>query len=356
MEFYKKILITAIIVITAYVIWRLLKRKQSAMEEGFTLPTIIGIPSQDAELEALKNANLSTKIQNTKSLALGMPLLELCIKGSYNSAFTGNYINADMIKYVISRGCRFLDFEVYYIPDEKGNYIAQVGYGTDKAFMILESVNSIPLDTALLNVVANGFSQVSPNNADPIFINLRIKSANPEIYHAVAASIVENLGPKLHSGKVTNQTLLSELQGQVVIIIDKTINRNYAALSTCPAGVTNCYDLKQYTNMESGSETLKQLTYTDATTFCNYKINILDDSIHTDVKNLSLAVPDVLPATKTNPKLSDFIYHYGCQDVPFRFYYNDANLALYEEFFNDNKSAFVPLAAAMNYFNQFTTT
>jgi len=356
MDFYKKILITAIIVLTTYVIWRLLKRKQSVIDEGFTLPTIIGIPSQETELAALKNTTPSITIQNAKSLALGMPLIELCIKGSYNSAFTGNYMNADMIKYLMSRGCRFLDFEVYYIPDEKGNYIPKVGYGTDKAFMILESVNSIPLDTVLLNVIANGFSQTSPNNNDPIFINLRIKSTNSAIYSAVATSIVENLGPKLHTGKVTNQTALSELQGQIVIIVDKTVNLNYAALSACPASKTNCYDLTQYTNMESGSENLKRLSYTDVTTFCNYKINILDDNIHTDVKNLNIALPDVLPATTTNPKISDFIYHYGCQDVPFRFYYNDANLALYEQFFNDNKSAFVPLAAAMQYFNQFTTT
>jgi hypothetical protein len=59
-----------------------------------------------------------------------MELMQYCIKGSVNSAYSGQYISDEMVKYVLSRGCRFLDFEVYYLPigDDEDEKDEKTGY------------------------------------------------------------------------------------------------------------------------------------------------------------------------------------------------------------------------------------
>ena len=74
----------------------------------------------------------------------------------------------------------------------------------------------------------------------------------------------------------------------------------------------------------------------------------------TSVKNLYVIIPDSNTNKKyiKNPDYKQFVTDYGCQIVPFKFYNKDSQLTEYEKFFNDNKSACVPMALAMNYFRQ----
>jgi ABC-type transporter Mla subunit MlaD len=74
----------------------------------------------------------------------------------------------------------------------------------------------------------------------------------------------------------------------------------------------------------------------------------------TSVKNLYVIMPDANTNKKyiKNPNYKQFVTDYGCQIVPFKFYNKDAQLTEYEKFFNDNKSACVPMALAMDYFRK----
>ena len=74
----------------------------------------------------------------------------------------------------------------------------------------------------------------------------------------------------------------------------------------------------------------------------------------TSVKNLYVIMPDTNTNKKyiKNPDYKQFVTDYGCQIVPFKFYNKDAQLIEYEKFFNDNKSACVPMALAMDYFRK----
>lgn len=355
----KKILIAIIIIILTYIIWRFIKKRQSILyaieqqsKEHFSMPTLFGLPSQSTELGNLKNQN-AVKIQNISPEYSNLPLREYCIKGSFNTAYTGNYINLDMIEYVLSRGCRFLDFEVYYIKEDD-KYIPKVGFTKDNTFTLLESENSILLDNVLAAVVGNAFSNKSPNANDPLFINLRIKSKNNDVYKAVAGSIDYSLKSKLYDGTVTNNTNLSDIMGKIVIIVDRTINRDYKQYNSCNPRDNTCYDLTKYANMESGSETLNIVKYIEIMNQCNIPVNMLDSGLTTDVKKMRLALPDIIPANKQNPSLVDFITKYGCQIVPNRFYYNDNSLEKYEQFFDDNQSAFVPFSTALPYYRKMT--
>ena len=356
MNNYKKIIIIIIILLFICIVWQFNKYQLPRLIDNDTHIesfNLFGLPSQSSELDTLKSTD-KTSIKNVTKIYGNLPLREYCIKGSYNTAFTGHYINLDMIEYVLSRGCRFLDFEIYYIK-EKDIFMPKVGFSTDGTFTILESENSILLDNVLAAVVANAFSDKSPNNKDPLFINLRIKSNNPDVYKAVAKSIDYSILSKLFVGKVTNDTPLNKLMDSIVIIIDKTINRDYLQLSKCKKNDKTCYDLKNYTNMESGSETLNLVTYTYVTNQLYLPITVADDNISTDIKKMRLALPDAIPKTKENPDVVNFITKAGCQITPNRFYYNDKYLEKYEKLFNDNTSAFVPLAVALPYYHKLKT-
>jgi hypothetical protein len=367
MDFHKKILIAIIIIILTYVLWRLLKRRaelKSKIENfdlssitntiGSYVPTIAtSVPNQDDEFKSLKDTTYSTKVKNINPSIASMPLKEYCIKGSYNSAYTGNYINLEMVSYVLSRGCRFLDFEVFYI-NENNLTIPKVGVSIDPNYNTLMSNNSILLDNVLTTAVGGAFSSTSPNNQDPLFINLRIKSNNNEVYHAVAKSIDYALKSKLFNGKITDSTTLGEVMGQVVIVIDKTINRNYLDYAICETMDNTCYDLTNYINMESGSQLMNLIHYSELTNQCAIPINIADNNDQTDIKRIKLLMPDTITNQKSNVYYNPLVYKYGCQIVPYIYYYKDAELSNYEKFFNDNQSAIVPLSIALPYFQKLS--
>jgi len=365
MDLIKKILIATIIIILTYTLWRLIKRRNEIKSqiENFDMPTIIpSTPSPENELAAIKKNSTLLNIENINAKYAKLPLKEYCIKGSYNSAFTGHYVNLDMISYVLSRGCRYLDFEVFYMTENnltmpKVSVSIDPNYNTLVTQMTPTANRSILLDNVLSTSVASAFSDTSPNNKEPLFINLRIKSNNPNVYQAVAKSIENTITNKLYSGKITDSTKLSDIMGKVVLAIDKTININYLTYAVCTDhSDTTCYDLSNYINLESGSPLLKITHYSDVESQCNTPITILDDNLHTDVKQMKLLNPDMISNQKTNIYLNPMIYKYGYQIIPYLYYFNDSELVNYEKFFNDNASAFVRLSMAIPYFQKLSQT
>jgi hypothetical protein len=365
MDLIKKILIAIIIIILTYTLWRLIKRRNQIKSkiENFEVPKIIPFTSSpENELDAIKKNSNPVTIKDINIKYAKLPLKEYCIKGSYNSAFTGNYVNLDMISYVLSRGCRYLDFEVFYITENnltmpKVSVSIDPNYNTLVTQMTPPSNRSILLDNVLSTAVASAFSDTSPNNKDPLFINLRIKSNNPNIYQAVAKSIHGTIVSKLYKGKITDSTKLSDIMGKIVLVIDKTININYLTYAACSEpSDSNCYDLSNYVNLESGSQLMKLAHYSDIESQCNTPITILDDNLNTDVKQLKLLNPDMISNQKSNIYLNPMIYKYGYQIIPYLYSFNDSELSNYEKFFNDNMSAFVRLSIAIPYFQKLSQT
>lgn len=370
MDLFKKILIIIVIILFIYIVCRLLKSRvkveKEISKENFSL---FSDPTQN-ELNKLINSK-GVIIQNSDNEIL--PLKEYCIKSSYNTALTGNHVNLDMIKYVISRGCRFLDFEVFYIGqttlDINNNsittYTPQVAYSTDSTYTTINTENSILLDKVLTTVISNAFSSTCTNPKDPIFINLRIKSKNTDIYRAVAASIDNTIRERMYldtdstddpqpAKKVTNETVLSDINGKIIVCIDKTIVRNYKDYASCKLVKGPCYDLTNYINIETGSEDLNLIRYSDVMDQCVIPIKINDDNITTNVKTIKYVVPNSKNDNTQNPDISDFVLKYSAQISAFRFYINDSQLYQYEEFFDDNGSAFVPIAIAIPYFQKLS--
>lgn len=358
MDFTKKILIAIIIIILTYILWRLIKKRKdiNSNVENFDIssyiPTIVQtVPIAETEIKNLKDTQNSVNIQSINSKYANLPLKEYCIKASFNSAFTGNNVSLDMVSYVLSRGCRFLDFEVFFI-NEKNLTIPKVGVSNDPKFMTMISENSLLLDNVLTTALSSGFSSTSPNNNDPLFINLRIKSNNNDVYHAVAKSIDYSLKSKLFKGKIREETTMKDIMGKVVLIIDKTINRKYLDYAICEEMNNDCYDLTKYTNLESGSDVMNLIHYAEISNQCVIPINIADDNLRTDVKRIKLLIPDMLSNQKNNIYFNPMVYKYGCQIVPYLYYFKDNELLNYEKFFNVNQGGIVQLSIALQYFKK----
>lgn len=373
MSIIKKILILITFIIFLFILWRLLVirinlKKQFEKKENFNPMNILS-SSENKEI-SVNQSSLTNKIKNTNSNIFDLPLKELCIKASYNSACSGSYINLDMLKYIINRGVRYLDFEVFYVETDSKKKILKpvVAISTDPDFIALNSENYLLLDDILGSAVANAFSSPCPNQNDPLFINLRIKSNNRDVYKAVASSIDHSIKEKIYSDpenviytnmnageivnkaiRITKNTQLKDVMGSVIISVDKTIFPNYINHTSCSK--QPCYDLTNYTNIECGSEDMNLTLYSVVSPQKLLQIN--NDNRTTNVKTITVVNPDtsyLIGKTSKNPSYSDFIVKYGCQIVPYRFYQNDSELENYENFFNIHNSAIVPLSSAISYY------
>jgi hypothetical protein len=395
MIFIKKIIIVFIVLITTYIIWRLIMKQQElsaqktsgfstkgSFTEGFLdasgnstsyFPTF---SSADAEFLSVKKTLdlFPITILNSPPKYDQIPIYQMEIKAAYNSAITGNFVHKNMVQYIIQRGCRYLDFELFFIDDD-----VVVSYTTDPTYQTIMTDNTITLNDMLATIVSQGFSQIAPNKNDPLFICFRIKSTEPTIYQHIAKSVDHAFKLYLFSEKINTHTTMAQLQGKIILINDSTLNpHNYLDLCNC-TDPTNCYNYSKQVNVEMGIDTLIQQPYMQilGQTWQPPLITQLNPPI-TDVKKWRLIVPDKpiqpknqyanppknSPLLNQNPQIAPFIRQFGCQIVPFRFYLLDSTsiyssffggstpLADYETLFNDQKTAFVPMANALTYFSQ----
>lgn len=345
MLFYKKFMICIILIVLFYTLHFLFKKRYELLTEGMTDKTLV-----DTEIKSMvfEPTGISSLSESTSSHVLR----QYCVKSSFNSASSGKYVSTDAIKHVLSRGCRFIDFEVFLIDDD-----AQVAYSDDPTFVTVKSNNSITLNSALQSIIVNAFSAPSPNPDDPLFIQLRIKSNSSNIYNLIGMAINNYLSNKLHKGQVTGDTPLSKLMGKIILIIDTTLSPNYGKNELYPKCMSNnvdgklnttdeCVNLSKYVNIESGTSNLRRYTYKSLLGQMTTPLTLIDsDHSETDVVLFRLVCPD--DNDTKNPYYQDFLINYGVQFISYKFYVTDTELTQYEHFFSEHKTAFVPFSTAI---------
>lgn len=226
------ILILIIIIITTFSLINLSKHRKNIISltpEGMT----------NEKHPSISNINISS---NT------FPLKEYVIKSSYNSAYSGTLVSTTQVKHILKRGCRFLDFELFFI-DEK----AQVAFSTDPYRRTIDSDNSILLSDVFDTLITDGFAN-APNSGDPLFIQLRIKSKpnlDSGIFPLIVASIHSKLGNRMYQGTVDGNTQITDLMGKIILVIDQKV---------CPEFL-KYNDLVSLTNMVSAGKTLHKYDY-----------------------------------------------------------------------------------------------
>lgn len=347
------VILILITIMVIYILYRLIS-KRSAKSATSSITTSESLPysdtptsAQTAQLNSIRNANGSGITNVVLDSSNNNSLRNFCIKSSFNSATTGSYVSQGMVKYVLSRGCRFLDFEVY-IKD--GQVI--VAYSNsiyDPSYTHFTSLNpSLSLAGVFQTIMSNAFNQTAPNPNDPLFVQLRIKSYLPSAYSEIAQVISANLNDRLYKGIVTLDTDLGDLMGKIVIVIDKSTSPGYDNYSVCVPTNLSCTSLKPFVNMVSGSDTVRI-----------YKEN--------DLMMQSTNPPDpyvylmriVLPQSAflmgiVNSDSLYLIQNYGVQIVLQAFFVNDGKLAVYENLFKTFNSAFVPIPSALTYIKSQT--
>ena len=349
MLFYKKILIAVIVIIFSYCIYRLIKKRNTLLRQMVEPEITEGFSFWNSgsamltEIGQVEDYSTSPGISNIKNADL--PLKEYVIKSSYNSASTGSYVNLDMIKYVLSRGCRFLDFEIFSFDDKP--YVA---FSADNVFSNIDSKNKLLLSDVFSIIVSNAFVSPSPNPKDPLFIHLRIKTLNNNLYRAISNIVKTTIGPKLNKCDITTETKLSDLLEKIVLIVDKKTAPDYKKYSSCSPTDTNCTDLSTEVNLESGGDYMRIYKYSEILNLSIVPPYIYSDNT-TDIKTLRLVIPDV-GTNMENPSMYEFVVDYGAQFVTYPFYIKDNNLANYEMVFRDNKSAFVTISTMIPYLNK----
>ena len=351
MSLFRKILIIIILIIFSFILFRLMETRRTLLamndddnhKEGFSIFT-----TPASELTSIQITDIGPGVSSFNVANSNLPLREYCIKSSYNTAYSGSFMNLDTIKYVLSRGCRFVDFEVYMVDGSPC-----VGFTTDTTYTNITSKNHLLLNDALKQVSYYGFASPTPNMTDPLFVQLRIQThypdtGNTDIYKLVAMAVANTLQSKLYNGQVTGDTLIGNLIGKIILIIDKNIAPDYKNYPHCDSSTNPCYNLAKYVNMESGGDVLRSYLYGNLLDQLTIPPYIHDDGINSNVKQLKMSVPEQF-YNSGNPTYSDFIFNYGVQFIAERFYIKDTKLSLYEKFFSDNLSAIVPFNVGLPY-------
>jgi hypothetical protein len=340
------VLILGFTAIAVYIIYNMII-KMNGSKPGNTPPAFVDTPNakQIAQLSSVEGTTSSSGLSNHSfDDSVDNAIRNYCIKSSSNSAYTDGYMNLNMIKYVLSRGCRFLDFEIY-IKDG----VPIVAYSNNKYSMdtFTSDAPAVSLAGALSTIMSNAFSDTSPNEKDPLFIQLRIKTLLPTAYSKIAQIIKGSLGHKLYSQggvavPVTLDTQLPQLSGKIVVIVDQASSPGYENYATCSPG-TDCASLTDYVNMNSNSQSIRLY---DEHSLSFQPINPPDPAAYL----LRIVFPSLgLFNNTTNADTFYLIENYGAQIIAQAFYTNDSNLASYEAFFKEYKSAFVPLTTAVKY-------
>lgn len=307
------------------------------IEEGFTI-----FNSADGELKKMNNDTIYGSNITKLDISSKLPIKEYCIKSSYNSACSGTYIGVDVLKYVLSRGCRYLDLEIYLVDNTP-----YVGFSMNPSntHQNITSATTITLNDALTAINVFGFSSPSSNSTDPLFINIRPQSCGSDplvsgMYKYIAGDITNTLSPKLINKKITGDTTINEIMNKIVIVMD---------INAAPEYIKEPL-LEKLVNIESGGNTLHTETYFR---MGRYTLSppVIDTNGVSNVVFFREVHPNAVDNTnaRSNPDYRKLTGDYGVQIITNRFYINDSCLNDYEEFFNNFESAFVPFSKAVGF-------
>ena len=283
-----------------------------------------GLDNPDQESKKMIDNKLTS--MNPEDSQSRFKLRDYYIKTAYNAfnpdKFKNSTVSMDACLYVLARGCRCIDFEVFSVDNQP-----VIASSSVNSFNYKETYNHIPVSEAFEVLGSYAFSgSKCPNPNDPFIIHMRIMSRNVTMYDALAKVISQSktmarnlLGPKYgreyHSKDLGDEDV-SSLRGKVILMVDGT-NQVYRN--------TKLFEL---INMSSKSLFLSKYT------FFGVK-NVGDPQAFKDAnkKNMCLVVPDKAGRPMNDGHNGPFTW--GCQLVAMCFQEEarDEKLKAYEDKF-----------------------
>lgn len=332
MEFWRKILILAIVLLFSYILWRLLIRRNEILnkqeqKENFT-------PMSDAVTIGNVNLNALTKANGITDANTAKKLKQFVIKASYHTCYTGTDLSAGMVGYALSRGYRWLDFCT--------NDGTNICYTTDDTSGGILPTKNLPF-TDIAKYISNGFVSLdSPNSGDPIFIQIRplwtdgSKDAalKDRTLKNTISSFNDNSLP-LYTGKIDANTTMDQLMGKVVFVI-------YQPNGTPITDTGDIQLLNANNNTFMTTQPVANISKLQAPLPL-----IISDGFTTTPPNM---IYQILPTGSTaNSDVFSVIQRIGAQITPMCIWSNDSHLSNYEAIFNFSRAGIVPLSTVLNF-------
>jgi hypothetical protein len=299
-----------------------------------------GLENPDANTKEFIDKNLSSV--NYFDTQSRFKLRDYYIKAAYNAfnpdKFKNSSVSMDACLYVLARGCRFIDFEVFSVDNQP-----VIASSSVKSFNYKETYNHIPVSDAFEVLGSYAFSgSKCPNPGDPFIIHMRMMSRNVTMYDNMAKIIMQSkaiarnlLGPKYgreYQSKDLGNESLTDLKGKIIFIVDGT-NPLYRK--------TKLFEL---INMSSNTMFLSKYTYFGVK-------NVGDPQAFKDAnkKNMCLVMPDKGGRPINDGHNGPFTW--GCQIAAMCFQEEarDEKLKAYEDKFASVGYAFILKPAELRY-------
>lgn len=330
MDFWRKILILAIIVLFSYILWRLLlKRREILLEqsrperENFT-------PASNAVSISSMNVNALTATNGITDPMTAKQLKQFVIKASYHTCYTGSDLSSAMVTYALNRGYRWLDFctadgtQVCYSKDDVNPESTPVPIGFGEV---------------ATQIAMHGFiSPDSPNSKDPIFIQIRPLWKDDNLKDEQLKTTIDNFSNPsynlpVYTGKIVKNTTIDQLLGKVVIVIYQQSN--------IPDTITNLV-LNSNDNNFMTSLPISQASKLQA----KLPLILADNFTTTPPDKLYQFFPT---GSTANSDVYSTIQVIGAQITPMCIWSNDSHLANYEAIFNNANAGIVPLSTVLKF-------
>jgi hypothetical protein len=321
-----------------------------------------------------------------------LPLRELAIKASYNSAYDGQSFTLDQLGKVMASGCRYLDFQLFsasggilYVGhsdtpnsetvDTTLTFSETLGYLSQYAFTYDTKARAKLLDildTKKENVEnPKGSNLYTTYIKYPLFVNLRINRAKDSDVDIIDTIFTKYLNPKSktpivplqflyrQSGiamPVDAETILSSFKRRIIFVMDiDNILQNYTKTHNADdIPIATRSTIQKFVNIKTGGHTWKTYNnYTTVETSQKIPLYSKEDGYTTNSANLYLALPS--STNSANPPAMQFLQDHRIQTSPHRYYIDDTNLEKYEKMFEELKKPIAPLAHVLRYAKTITT-
>jgi len=349
MQKIKKLLILVIIVASFVIIYKLFKENETIKKEIQKKINNKIIEKEGFETNVQKEMNELRSSSEKKGLELTVkpipdkymdfPLREFMIKSSYNSAIINKTASKEAIEFVLTRGCRVLDFEIYTRKMDNGKDIEYISYSDDPEYRTIKTGLTLTFEDALKTVATNAFSPPSPCPTDPLFIQFRIKNHSNQAYSRISKLVDSILGKRLY-GSTNGSTPIKNLIDKTIIILDALSAPNYYKLSECPSDDISCTPLISKIGMISGTVDLPKSPYGDYFDLTQTPIMVDPKTDKTDVRTFMMVTPDDVGGDIISFPNDNAQSRLPIQMLLVPFYRQNDDLKKYEDKFNECQSSF----------------
>ena len=365
MNFLRKLLVLIVIIIFSFIFYRLIKQRQLIITNiANSKITTEGMMSEDNPLYS-KITNEINKVSivdkpesknkyNSLVNNTSLPINQFIIKGSANSAFSGNYISSEMVTYVLSRGCRFLDFQVFYLPTDESSdpsYDSYVGFSKNiTSYNSTDSKNTMKWSDILTDTINSAFTTFTSkkykttNIIDPLFIQIRMNTDQPDVLYKNIQTNIETVLSLysfdiFYKKPVTGNTNIQNILSNVIFIFDYEPNTGRG----------------KYHNMTSNTTDIMRTFYSEINP-SKYVANPPKQltSTTTNINTFNILMPDDnIYSIQSNPNICSSIKNYGIQVNMMQYYINDMNLLKCEDLFQSYSAGIIPMTNSLSYIHNY---